>query len=292
MERVGKVTMNRWGRCRAWAALVAVGAAGLVACGDGSVGVARPFPIELRELAPGEVHVSLPSSVGSGLVSLRVKNSGTSRHDAQLVRVTGDRDREDVIAYFRSASEPNAGIPTWIRDGGGARAIRPGETVVVQQRLAEGDWFLVDLEYLEQGGVVPFTVTSGGSPGELPGAESRIIANDYSFTPRALRPGRHRVRFENRGQQMHEAVALPVVAGKTFEDVKAYLTGPTPAAGATGAPVDMAGAVTLPLIDRRVRLVTDLRLTPGTWVLACFVSDRIGGLPHVAKGMLAEIKVG
>jgi hypothetical protein len=274
-----------------------IGAASLVACGDGNLGVARPFDVELREPAPGEVHVSLPSSVGAGLVSFRLKNSGTTAHDAQLIRVTGDRDREDVIRFFRSLSEPNARIPSWVRGGGGARAIPPGDTVRVEQRLTEGDWFLVDPDFLEQGGVVPFIVTSGGSPAKLPDTESRIIARDFSFTPRQLRPGGRTVRFENRGREMHEVVALPVVAGRTFEDVKAYLSSPPPLPGAAAtstnvAPVDRANAVALPLIDRGVSLVTDLRLSSGTWVLACFVRDRAGGPPHIAKGMLAEIKVG
>ncbi|MCA1691222.1 MAG: hypothetical protein LC733_03110 [Actinobacteria bacterium] len=51
-------------------------------------------------------------------------------------------------------------------------------------------------------------------------------------------------------------------------------------------------AVGLAVIDRGESIVTDLRLTRGTWILACFINDRTGGPPHVTKGMLQEIKVG
>jgi hypothetical protein len=42
--------------------------------------------------------------------------------------------------------------------------------------------------------------------------------------------------------------------------------------------------------ERRKRLRADLE-KPGKYALLCFVSDRKGGPPHVAQGMLAEITV-
>ena len=284
--------MNRWHRSRALGVVLAVGAAGLAACGSGEVGAPRPFDVEFREPSPGRVHVSLPSSVGAGLVSFRLKNSGTRRHDAQRIRVTENRRLEAVIRFFRSASDPNFRIPSWVRGGGGARGIRPGETVVVQQRLDEGDWYLVDTAHLEQGGVVPFIATGGGSGGELPSATSRVLARDFSFEPRAIRPGNHRVRFENRGREVHEMVAMPLAPGRTIDDAKAYLSGPAPPVAPGGPPVDRTSAVSLPLLDRGEALVGELTLTRGNWVIACLLPDRAGGPRHVAKGMVAEIKVG
>lgn len=287
--------MNWWVRRRALVArlaLPALAAIGLGACGDGGVGAARPFDVDIREPAPGEVHFSLPSSVGAGLVSFHLRNSGVARHDAQLIRVTGNRSRRDVIASFRSITQPNAPIPPWVRDGGGARRIRPGQTVVVKQRLAEGDWYLVEPQFLEQGGLVPFTVTSGGSAAKLPDADAKITARDFSFAAHQLTPGTRTVRFENRGKEMHEVVALPLAPGRTLDDAKAYLSNPTGPAPTGPPPVQAERAFTLPFIDRGVSLVTELRLDRGSWVLACFLSDRAGGPAHVAKGMLSEVKIG
>ncbi len=284
--------MNRWGRSRALAAALAVGAAGLVACGSGDVGVARAFDVEFRGPDDGRVVVNMPSSVGAGLVSFRIKNSGHQLHDAQLIRVTGDQDRQDVIDFFRSATRPDFRIPSWVRSGGGARGVPIGETVTVKQRLDEGDWFLVDTPFLDEGGVIPFTVTSGGSGADLPSATSRLRARDYAFEPRALRPGTHRVRFENRGRQMHEMVAMPLFADRTLEEAQAYLGSPNPAGPPSAAPVDLVNPVRLPLLDRGESVVTELTLTRGTWIIACLLPDRAGGPRHAARGMVAEVKIG
>ena len=282
--------MNRWGRSRTLAAVLAIGAVGLVACGDGNVGEARPFDVEFREPEPDRLVVSLPSSVGAGLVSFRIRNATVGPHDAQLIRVTGDRGPEDVIRLFRSASQTNFRVPTWVRGGGGVLDIDPGQTVTLRQRLDEGNWYLVDSRALDRGGVVPFIVGSGGSAAELPSATSRIRARDFTFEPRALRPGKHRVRFENRGRQMHEMVAMPLQAGKTLDDAKAYLANPT--GPATDAPVLLSNRVRLPLLDRGEALVTELSFSRGTWVLACLLGDRAGGPSHAARGMVAEVKIG
>ena len=284
--------MNRWGRSRALAAVLAIGAVGLVACGKGGVGVAHRFDVEFREPDQGAVHVSMPSSVGAGLVSLRLKNSGALAHDAQLIRVTGDQDREDVIRFFRSARAPGFRIPSWVRSGGGARRVPAGETVVVHQRLDEGDWFLVDLGFLERGGVVPFIATSGGSAAALPDVSSRIRARDFTFEPRALKPGKHRVRFQNRGREVHEVVAMRLAPGRTIDDAKAYFADPNRSPLPRDAPVDTADPVLLPLLDRGESVVTQVAFTRGTWVLACLLPDRAGGPSHAAKGMVTEVKVG
>ena len=282
--------MNRWGRSRAWAALLVIGAVGLVACGGGNVGAARPFDVEFRQPEPEKVLVSLPSSVGAGLVSFRIKNDTLDRHDAQLIRVSGDRSPDEVIRVFRSASQPNFRLPSWVRGGGGVLDIDPGETVTLKQRLDEGDWYLVDPRFMERGGLVPFIVGSGGSAAELPSATSRIRARDFSFEPRAIRPGAHQVRFENRGRQMHEMVGMPLQAGKTVDDAKAYLANPT--GPPTEAPVLTTSRVRLPLLDRGEALVSELSFSRGTWILACLLADRNGGPSHAARGMVVEVKVG
>jgi hypothetical protein len=266
-------------------------AVGLVACGKGKVGVASPFDVEFRH-SSGGLHLSLPSSVGAGLVSLRLKNSTTEPHDAQLVRVTGHQTADEVIDFFRSTRQPDYRIPSWIRGGGGARDVPAGETVVVKQRLEEGDWYLVDPGFLDDGGVVPFTATSGGSAAEVPKADSRIIARDYSFTPRALKPGTHEVRFENRGKQVHEVVAMRLVPGRTLDEAKAYLSDPNRPVAPRAAPVEISDPVRLPMLDRSKSLVTELKLGTGTWVLTCLLPDRAGGPLHAARGMVADLKVG
>ncbi len=45
------------------------------------------------------------------------------------------------------------------------------------------------------------------------------------------------------------------------------------------------------VLDGGESLVTDLDLKKGKNVLLCFISDRAGGPPHVAKGMVAEVDI-
>ena len=45
------------------------------------------------------------------------------------------------------------------------------------------------------------------------------------------------------------------------------------------------------IIDGGESLVTDLELQKGKYAFVCFIQDRAGGPPHVAKGMIQEIAV-
>jgi hypothetical protein len=289
-----------WRAPLAFLAALAAAASMLVACGDSGVGPASRFDVEFREPSPGQVRISSPSAVGAGLVSMHLRNTGTSLHQAQLLRVVGEHSRDEVLEVLRARDQRAAPIPSWIRDGGGA-AVPAGERVTVKQRLRDGDWYLVDTQrpdgpddaapFYERGGLVAFTVTSGGSDADLPAADATITAREYEFRARGLQPGSQTVRFQNRGRQLHHLVAVPLRAGRTFDEAKAYFSTPTPNTNVP-APVDLASGVTLSMIDRGVSLVTEVTLPRGTYVLACFVTDRSGGPPHVNKGMLQEVRVG
>ena len=57
-------------------------------------------------------------------------------------------------------------------------------------------------------------------------------------------------------------------------------------------PLDFAHVAYTARIDGGSKQITELDLDkPGKYALLCFVSDRKGGPPHVAQGMVAEITV-
>jgi hypothetical protein len=95
------------------------------------------------------------------------------------------------------------------------------------------------------------------------------------------------VLFDNTGSQPHMLAAAPIKKGKTLADVrraiKSQKRGPSP--------VDDKSAVDLAVIDGHASQTVNLDLKPGKYALLCFVPDRKGGPPHVAKGMISEATV-
>lgn len=78
-------------------------------------------------------------------------------------------------------------------------------------------------------------------------------------------------------------------AGATFEQVKAFVTSDAPPDGPP--PVDFSRALVTAVLEGGESQITELNLTSGTYAFVCFISDRAGGPPHVAKGMINEVVV-
>lgn len=113
-----------------------------------------------------------------------------------------------------------------------------------------------------------------------------IMASDYAFdAPDTLPSGLVTIRLMNHGQEPHHAQLLRLNSGVSFGDFTQALQDEGEAAiqltTLTGGP----GALS-PLKSTEVTL----DLTPGDYVLACFISSE-DGVPHLAKGMLKPIKV-
>ena len=46
------------------------------------------------------------------------------------------------------------------------------------------------------------------------------------------------------------------------------------------------------VMDGGVSQLIDVELKPGRYAFFCFIADKAGGPPHVAKGMVSEVTVG
>jgi hypothetical protein len=130
---------------------------------------------------------------------------------------------------------------------------------------------------------------TGEAGGELPpSAGPQIRASDYSFETFSLRSGTTEVVFQNIGKQPHHVVAAPLNEGASIEDVeKAFQE----EEGGGPPPFDEEAAESTAVLDGDQAQIAQMNLKPGRYVLLCFVSDRQGGPPHVAKGMIAEATV-
>jgi hypothetical protein len=260
--------------------------------GDAQTQAAEPttaaFTISGTPTAP---KLAGPSEVKAGLVTITTKNDLSSGADMQLVRVAGDKTAADVLKITNSDTEGQP-IPAWLEGGAGTGQTKAGGTGKATQVLEPGRYFAIasgDTEGEGKPATLEINVTGEAAEGELPAADGSIAASEYAFAAQGLTAGTNPVRFVNNGKELHHVIAFPLAQGKTLEDAKkAFMEEGEPSGP---PPVDFENAVGTAVIDGGEEQVVDLNLKSGKYVLVSFITDRKGGPPHVAKGMISEAEV-
>jgi hypothetical protein len=283
---------------------VAVTAVALVAgCGDDksksdSAAKEAPTPTTFAVVAPAgskkKLTMDFPATVKSGLVTLTLKNNDTRPRGAEIIRLEGNHTVQDFLDAVDETD--GAPIPDWIQDGGGVPEVEPGGTRSATQVLAPGRYGIYDdggpdkgPDNDDLGAKGEFTVTGPASDAELPAQPATITASDYTYAFKGLKAGTNHVRFENIGKEIHHALFFPLAKGATFADAKKLFTSDSPPKGPP--PVDFHNGVGTTVIDGGIAQNTDLDLKAGKYAVVCFIQDRKGGAPHVAKGMISELSV-
>jgi hypothetical protein len=266
----------------------------VAACGgDGGGDEAKPLSIEATEPAKDRYRLEAPQSMEAGLVEIELKNSGKLDHEAQLVRIEGNHTTEQALAAFDRIVEGGP-APNWFRAGGGVGTTAPGSTKSVTQRLEPGSYVIVDSgepegrdvkPHYRQGAVSELEVTGEETDTSLPDADATVTATEYSFSPSGLKAGRNQIRFRNQGAQWHHLIVAGIKSGSTIDDVKRLIE------SEKGPPLERENALETTVIDGGKEQLTEVELKSGSYALLCFIPDRAGGPPHVAKGMISEAKV-
>lgn len=245
-----------------------------------------PSTLELTLSGSGKnVTMEGPDSVEGGVVEISLTTELKGDHAAQLIRVDGEHTAEEVSAAGEAWGGKGQPLAEWMHLEGGVTA-KPGETVTAVQVLEPGRYVAVDISSDEK--VQPaleFEVTEG--EGELPEAEARVEMKEYSFTATDLAAGGQQVLVENTGSQPHFIVGAPIAEGATIEDVKTFFESEK-----GKPPVDFQQSFSTAVMDGDRSQIVELDLKAGTYAFVCFVPDRSGGPPHVAKGMVSEVTVG
>lgn len=259
------------------------------------------FAIEATAEGKKKKALEFPATVKAGLVTMTLTNSDTVPRSAGIVRLVGDHTVSEIREVVEEEGAP---IPDWIEDGGGLAAVKPGASASVTQVLAPGKYAITDDEteggqgegtsYAELGAEGEFTVTGEASDAELPAQPATITATDdgakqYGFEFKGLKAGANKVRFENTGDELHHAIIFPISKGKTFADAKAAFTSEEEPTGPP--PVDFANGLSTQVIDGGIAQNLELDFKAGSYAVICFIQDRKGGKPHVAKGMIDELVV-
>ncbi len=116
--------------------------------------------------------------------------------------------------------------------------------------------------------------------------EITIKAADYSFeAPDQIEAGLVKVNLVNDGQEPHHAQIVRLNDGVTLEQFQAALQEGEAAAFPLIAFVGGPG-----LVDPGLSSQVTLDLTPGQYMLLCFVPSH-DGTPHLAKGMVRPLEV-
>ena len=302
--------MDRGSRRFVLSTIVALAAGALVAgCGDddedsASSEAPKPVSFQITATAEGAKQKALefPSSIKAGLVDVTLRNDDESPRSAQIIRVEGDHTIDDVLDIV-DAEEPEE-IPSWMQDGGGLGSVKPGASATATQVLTPGKYVIWDDEggdegpsNSELGAKGEFTVTGPPSDAELPARDATVTATDegegedktYDFEFAGLKAGTNELRFENTGDELHHALFFPMRQGATIKEVEEAFAAEEEPEGPP--PLDFENAVGTAVIDGGIAQNVSLDLKAGKYAVVCFISDREGGEPHAAKGMLKELTV-
>jgi len=260
---------------------------------------ARAASAPAADSAPRAVSVTatnyafdLPAQLPAGASTVRLVNRGTELHHAQIIKLGEGKTGKDLVTALTTPGPP----PAWMKFVGGPNAAAPGQEASAAASLAPGKYAMVCLipspdgtMHAAKGMVREFEVT-GAEPAAaaaLPEADVTVTLVDYDFrTSGPLAAGRRTILVENAGPQVHELVVLKLAPGKKVEDFAHWaergMKGPPPA--------EPVGGVAL--LDKGGRGTFTVDLTPGEYGFICFVPDSKDGKPHLAHGMMKQVRVG
>jgi plastocyanin len=272
---------------------VGIVAFGVAACGDddddGSGSETQTLSVSVD--AAGKI--TGLKSVEAGVVELDFKNNAKVPYDLQLVKVDGNQTGADVLKVTNEGEEGSA-IPGWLHGTGGVGTIPPGQSASATQVLEPGRYHaLAEPDTEGEGGPKPTTaaleVTGEAGDAKLPATDARIEAIEYSFKTSGLKSGSNEITFANTGKELHHVIGAPIQPGKTLADARKFFSSDEEPSGPP--PVDFEKGFSTVVLDGGTEQVTTLNLQKGKYAFVCFLPDRAGGPPHIAKGMITEVDV-
>ena len=289
-------------------ALMLLLALGVTGCGSSSSGSSKSgaspattastptaLALSISETGKGAKFAGA-GSVKGGLVDVQLTNNGKLHHGAQLVQIVGAHSVEQAL---KSLGSESGKTPSWLRADGGVGVAQPGSSATATVNLVAGNYVVVDFAGASEGkggppAYAPLTVTPA-PPGALPSTTTTITAaapskDHYKWEISGpLKTGANSIKFVSKGKDaLHEVTAVRITGNEsTAQLVKALEShGPPPSY------VDFQSGDQTAALDGGKSLTTTLMLPkPGTYVFFCHFTDRDGGKPHFAEGLITKINV-
>lgn len=230
-----------------------------------------------------------PDTIEAGLTTVRLEAGGRELHHVSIVRLDSGRTIDDFVKAIR----PNAAFPAWAVEVGGPNPPRPGGVAEATLNFEPGNYAFVCLvpsadgvPHVAKGMITPVTVAGAAVAVAEPAPTVEIKLTDYAFAlSKPLTAGEHLIRVENGASQAHEVVLARLAPGRTARDLALWvekMQGPPP-----GEPLGgVAG------LGSGQHAYFPATLEEGEYALLCFIPDARDGKPHVAHGMMQQVKVG
>lgn len=233
-----------------------------------------------------------PDSVPSGMTTFQLVSPGPNLHHVTIHRI-GDGKTFAEYADAMKALKPGTPLPTWITEEGGPNPPSPADTTRVTQDLQPGTYALIcfvdtpdHIPHFAKGMMRPLIVSASTTPSAAaPASDVDVAMKEYGWeiTP-ALTAGKHTLKVQNTGAQPHEFFIIKLNEGKTPEDMgkwAATYQGPPPGVAMGGLAAMRPGAVSY----------VDVNLTPGNYMMICFVPDAKDGKGHMDHGMVLPFTI-
>jgi hypothetical protein len=263
---------------------------GIIVAVESYAGLGHDSRPAIAEVAFGASDTAFngPAEIEEGWVKIILTNEGQEPHHIQLVKLFEGKTPDDLKTAL-SADPEN--FPAWSQPYGGPNAPDPGGSTSAILFLDEGSYALMDVIPDAEGiphflnGLMTSLVVSeptGIISGE-PLADITINLTEFTFLVSGeLTPGEHIIRFNNAGKQVHEAVLVMLLDGKTADD---YLNTPL---GEFPPALSIGGITGINPGDGQYIPVT---LEAGEYALFCFFPDPGTHAPHFAQGMILQFTV-
>ena len=240
-----------------------------------------------------------PDSISAGWTTFRFVNDGPSLHHLQIIRLDSGKTMADFGPAMEAMNKNHTPPPAWIVDAGGPNAPNPtGGESNASINMQPGNYLLlcfVDIPnhvpHFTKGMIRPLKVTAAtGAAAPEPTADITLTLADYAFTlPGTVAAGKHTFKVVNNGPQSHEVELFRLAPGKTMKDFNAFVENAYAGKAEGPPPVDALGGIAAESPGTAEYFTADL--TPGNYVLLCFVPDAKDGKAHIEHGMVKEFKV-
>lgn len=270
--------------------LLGAGLAALVlaACGDDkdkSDKSSSSAPQNLAVTLGADGKLAGVEPVDSGPVAIKFTNQAKGKYDLQLAKVDGGHSVAEVLKVINSE---NGVIPDWLHGAGGVGTTDAGKASTATQLLDGGKYYVIaEADEGNKKVTEPLEVSGGAAKGTLPATTAKVTAFEYGFKTSGLKAGHQQLEFDNTGGQLHHAIFVPLKAGVTVAQAKRFFL------TEKGQPPfdESRPGINTTVLDGGKKQVLEGDLAAGKYALICFLTDRAGGPPHVAKGMIAEVDI-
>jgi hypothetical protein len=284
-------------------AIIAAAALPLGACGSSkkssskSSSSSAPASLSLQVAQAGKAaKVTAPATTKGGLVKVTLSNRAKAPHAVQFVLVKGNHSL--ATAYKLVNSNSNTPPPSWLRAEGGVSTTAPGATNTATVNLPAGKYLVTESGGGPGSSGPPFkaqmSVTGGAASASLPSTSASITAaaagkDHYRWQISGLHAGRNEFTFKSGGTNtFHFVGAVRIKPGQNpslAEIQKSFRSNGPPKFA------DLTSFASTAVLDSGKSQVTTLNLKAGTYAFFCPLTDRDGGKPHIAEGLLTKYTV-